>query len=262
MNINIEAYVSRRRNLQNWLTTSSYVRCLMLPTSRWIDQLCMSYFHGHTLVLRSTDIPTFIEIFSEGEYEHLMKFVNPDEGGFILDFGANIGLFALWCAVRLPQHHVVCHEPILEHLHAGQQNTSVTHNVVWRKDAVSNKCYEAVMSVDGPASKLDDVSGERCVSVVDMFELYGDVEIDVCKMDIEGSEYDIISDERFVSFSNRVKVLALEWHGNSKIGSVEPESYYRNRLTELGRHVIVGKNYHGLVGVLFSVRSLDFASSF
>jgi FkbM family methyltransferase len=259
MNNNIEAYVSRRRNLQNWLTASSFVRCLLLPTNRWIDQLRLSCFRTHTLVLRSTDIPTFIEIFSEGEYELLMKFVEPDKGGMILDFGANVGLFALWCAVRLPQYHVVCHEPILEHVCAGQQNTSVTRNVVWRNDAVSNRCHEAVMSVDGPASKLDDATGERCVSVVDMFELYGDGEIDVCKMDIEGAEYDIISDERFVSFSSRVKVLALEWHGHSKIGSEDPESYYRNRLSELGRHVIVGKNYHGLVGVLFSVRCIDFA---
>jgi FkbM family methyltransferase len=257
MNNNIEAYFSRRRNLQNWLTSSSFVRCLMLPTNRWIDQIRFAKFHPHRLVLRSTDIPTFIEIFSEGEYELLMKFVKTDSTGMILDFGANVGLFALWCAVRLPNYHVVCHEPILEHVYAGQQNTSVSPNVIWRNDAVSNRCYEAVMSVDGPASKLDDATGERCVSVVDMFELYGEGEVDVCKMDIEGAEYDIISDERFVSFSRRVRVLALEWHGNSKIRSVDPETYYRNRLTELGRHVIVGKNYHGLVGVLFSVRSLD-----
>lgn len=130
----------------------------------------------------------------------------------VLDLGANVGLFAVYVLSRYPGAVVTSYEP--EPDNARVLTRCAEHNAFANLRVVS-ACAMAtagtVMITPGAFSHAGvcDTNGVE-VPGVDVLPLFADY--DFVKMDIEGSEWPILRDERWPSVMPDVKAFVLEWH--------------------------------------------------
>jgi FkbM family methyltransferase len=150
----------------------------------------------------------------------------------VLDAGANIGLFACYTAKRHPQCVVHAVEPFpgtVRRLRETVRRNALGERVRVHPVALSGKSGSARMSAAVEASQMvhllpDAEGGAQEVTVVTtltLSELISSIEaerIDLLKMDIEGSEYEVLSATPPASLS-RVQAIALEYH---KPGAAAP----------------------------------------
>jgi FkbM family methyltransferase len=250
------SYYKRRRNLKTYLTTGSLLKVLCSRTSSW-TKLHLKNTVKSLVTLNSWDVPTFIEVFADGEYKPLTDMLSSDVKT-IVDCGANIGLFSNWCSFHFRTAEINCHEPVLRNRTLGISNTSHLESVVWKSTAVSNYNGIVAFTDEGPGSTVlwtgytHDVQNN--VTIVDLMEEYDNHDIDILKMDIEGSEFAIIGDYRFPDWSLRVKCIALEWHNHGLIDGMSPEEWCAKRLEDCGYTVSAGNRHDDWSGLLFGNR--------
>src|SRR5207302_1449971 len=113
----------------------------------------------------------------------------------ILDVGGHVGFATLFFAQYFPAAQVVVLEPdreraaqIREHLHAN----GLTRRVEVVQAAAAARNGRARLSAGGSSSKIGE-QGEE-VELRDLLELLAGRRADIVKMDIEGSEYEILAD--------------------------------------------------------------------
>jgi hypothetical protein len=82
--------------------------------------------------------------------------------------------------------------------------------------------------------------------VVDIFPVLSGRRIDLLKIDIEGSEYQILSDSRFGSLD--VRAIVMEWHARAGYGY----DWVHKKLSELGFRVedLFAEPSHGMIWAL------------
>lgn len=74
----------------------------------------------------------------------------------------------------------------------------------------------------------------QLITLNDISELIGSKYIDLLKIDIEGAEYDILSNEQFIDYAERIGILCIEFHHRwPNIGSKETKKAV-NQLNKLG----------------------------
>jgi FkbM family methyltransferase len=129
----------------------------------------------------------------------------------ILDLGANIGLFAIAMLGRYPGSTVTALEP-------DEQNAEVLARVIDPKHVIR----AAAAAQDGTVGFTSggfgvshtDPEGEQ-VRAVDVFPYLASA--DLAKIDIEGSEWELLADERFAGLPT--PVLHLEYHARNAPGA-------------------------------------------
>jgi hypothetical protein len=96
----------------------------------------------------------------------------------------------------------------------------------------------AYLSDEGMSSTILSNNGANRlpVPIKDFFNIVGAAPIDLLKMDIEGGEYQILTDPRFASLS--IGVIALEWHNTPAYP--DGAGSCRGLLTSLGYDVVDG----------------------
>jgi len=150
-----------------------------------------------------------------------------------LDLGGNIGLFGLYLIGCYPSAQVISYEPDPTNLKLLEANISVNQlEDQWqvREACVSNhngsvrfrsgQFADSSIVSDGPGT---DVSCEDIFSLSDRFSFI--------KMDIEGSEWDILFDERLPELPS--DILVLEWHVDARLVE-HPRLAAVNRLRATG----------------------------
>jgi len=179
----------------------------------------------HTVRLRNgtsyrleeyTDLETLWQIY----FHHVYPLQAHDE--VIVDAGANVGLFACWAAARNPQARIYAVEPspdntgrLLEHLRMNGVDDRVqlftyalssTERTVWLADNPNGSQMRHVTS--GPTG------GGVTVPALSLGELLARVphdRVDFLKMDIEGSEYDVLMGTTAEQLSP-VRRISFEYH--------------------------------------------------
>jgi FkbM family methyltransferase len=178
----------------------------------------------------------------------------------LLDVGANIGLFGVYAKGRWPAARITSFEPDPDNfrvldltVEANQREGSWDDRPV----AVSNADGELRFAPgDGAKSHLTAAgSAEQAITVpaVDFFDQLGDG-VDLVKMDIEGGEWQILSDPRLATAP--IKVIRLEWH---TLLCPEPDARAAAiRLFEAAGFLQItdGDRQHGRNGVLWARREL------
>lgn len=162
------------------------------------------------------DVGIFSEIFIAGEYdpppavaERLASLGRPPR---ILDLGANIGLFAASCRERWPGTHVVSVEPDPENLELLRRTAADSNEV----EVIAACACERDGSVHFVAGQFAEshVADPDCteetieVPCVDALRLAATA--DLVKIDIEGSEWEILADPRLATID--AQALVMEWH--------------------------------------------------
>lgn len=171
----------------------------------------------HPLFLRSgsSDSLTFLEIFLTKEYEIEIP-INPL---FIVDLGANIGFGSIYFANKYPESAIVCVEPEEGNFRLLEKNIAPYGNIrpvmagVWSKD-VHLKVVDEGFGEWGyrvVECENDEPGSFSAVTIGKIIDESPFEEIDILKIDIEGAERKIFS-ENYESWLPKVKVLIIELH--------------------------------------------------
>ena len=135
----------------------------------------------------------------------------------VVDLGANVGLSCVYWARVFPHARIVAFEPHPEHVALTRellQRNRISDRVELRPFAAASTDGTGVLTNDGVRSALSGGDGGATDGIPvrkrDFFDEVAGVQIDVLKIDIEGGEYEILSDQRFGRLN--ANVVVLEWH--------------------------------------------------
>lgn len=141
-----------------------------------------------------TDLIVIREIWKENVYEASPERFN--KGGVVVDLGANIGAFAIYAASIGATVYAV--EPEPHNINALKRNIEINNmeeKIFILPYAISDKKGTAIINDDGGGSTIKDNKPGTMVELMpldNMFSLYNIDEVDVMKIDIEGSEVEAI----------------------------------------------------------------------
>lgn len=182
--------------------------------------------HPFRLRLPSSDVPTYIQVFKNKEY----NFVAKSQPKIIVDAGANIGLASIYFANKYPSAKIIAIEPERSNFELLRENVAPYSQIVPVQAALWNK-NEEINLVDpglgkwGFMTEMKDssekLSGDTCHTVAAMtidkiMKDFNLQKIDILKVDIEGAEKEVFSDTS--SWIEKVDSLIVELHERMKAG--------------------------------------------
>jgi FkbM family methyltransferase len=211
------------------------------------------YFVRHT----TRDVGVFSEVFVLGEYEPpaevsdwLAALSRPAQ---VLDVGGNIGLFATFARDSWPGAHVVSIEPDPDNLEILRLNAAKGSDLEVVAACASNRDgtlrFVAGQEAGSHVANGDSSNDTIAVPCVDVFRLADSA--DLIKIDIEGSEWDILDDPRLGSIP--AKALVMEWH-DLLCPHDDPRAAARAALERAGFTIIVDRVSFPEVGMVWAVR--------
>jgi FkbM family methyltransferase len=204
-----------------------YGRAQLLSTIRSLSfprQNCAKImgrpFHGQIDRIDSL----FAEVFLAREYE---VFDLP-ECPVIVDCGANIGMSVLYFKTIRPASTIVACEPNPQAFQLLKQNVGGLDGITLRNVALTDQAGEAeLFCSDDQAALTDSLRPDRgigppiLVKTERLSELLGTLpSIDLVKIDVEGAEWEIISDLRETGLLTKPNRYIIEYH--HQIGNEEP----------------------------------------
>jgi FkbM family methyltransferase len=181
--------------------------------------------------MRRSDVFTVAEIFHEGQYAIASPVAsNP----VILDCGANIGLSAIWFLSRYPGARVHCFEPEPENFRLLEHNLRGSAGVVLNRAAVGRAAGRLPLTLSNSAA-MHSLVGQMGSDTIDARRVEVDVvalpeylsrhaldAVDILKLDVEGSELDVI--EGMAGRLRSVKIIVGELHE----AHVDPDVFFRH----------------------------------
>jgi FkbM family methyltransferase len=180
----------------------------------------------------TSDVIVFYDVFHVKEHE--WTFSTPPQ--VILDAGAYTGLSSSYFAMRYPEARVIALEPDAQNFALLNRNVSSFKNVRTINGALWNQSGALIITDPGsgawsfrvtkpadPSVEPADVASEpsngsriQAYSVSDIMRECGVDRIDLLKLDIEGSEKEVLSDSD--SWISHVSAISIELHDRFKPG--------------------------------------------
>jgi len=169
------------------------------------------------------DVVTLGEVFHERDYAVPDAVAALGPPAAILDLGANVGLFGLHAAALWPMAEVDAYEP--------DPANATVHRAVIAANAMEGR-WRLVQAAAGAADVHErfasggialsslQAGGDIVVEVRDV--LAAMAAADLVKMDIEGGEWAILTDPRFVAAPPRS--LVLEYHPGGQCPGPDPHT--------------------------------------
>jgi FkbM family methyltransferase len=173
---------------------------------------------------RTTDINVFEEVIMNKAYN--LTFINRTPN-VIIDCGANIGLTSIFFSNLYPESKIICVEPETSNFNLLQKNIEQYPNIKAIKAGVWNK--KTFLKIDNPeegnwgfivSETTNNEDGIRAVSIDEIMELENISQIDILKMDIEGSEYEVF-DINYQKWIDKFDNLIIEYHERFKPGVIQ-----------------------------------------
>ena len=203
---------------------------------------------GKRISLSRKDYGVAYEIFVHEFYRQAVK--GAETARLIVDLGANVGYSCIYFLERYPQAHLIAFEPHPHHIERLKTNLALNNAlglVTLYPNAASNRSGQVVLSDLGASSSTvmpGAASKKFAVDSIDIFPLLLGKKVDILKMDIEGGEYDILSDDRL--FDLDVRTVVLEWHRTSD--DRDDRAWCVERLQRAGYRIenIFTRSHHGM----------------
>lgn len=168
------------------------------------------------------------------------------EDKVILDIGANIGLFAL---VVMPYvERIVCVEPTPSHMEVQKEmlepyklHEPTTHEFVEHEQSALNN-YTGVVGfhLEGVNTTMNTINVHNagaievpCITLYDLCQKYNLKHVDLCKIDIEGSEFRALTVETVQPVHSIIDKILLEVHPRN----LESQEHFRAIFEQCGYKV-------------------------
>ncbi len=187
---------------------------------------------------KTSDVRVFEDLILRDQYGAALKWlkkVGADQNPYIIDGGANIGLFAAYCALKLPACFIQSVEPdagnfdllqrnvgALKQSCAGETEIVTLQNGIWPTDEALRICRDAdagkpwAFSVESAATSGAGSGGEVFGIRVDaIMAQAGRDTVDLLKLDIEGAERAVLLEDD-AEWLSSVRVLVVEIEHPSK----------------------------------------------
>lgn len=167
----------------------------------------------------TSDYDVFLQIFALNGYTFDIDLVPK----VIVDCGANIGLTSIYYSNKYPQAKIIAIEPEKSNYETMVKNTCNYPNItcinkgVWKKTCMLEIIDENVSNWEFMVRESNSKTGISALSIPDLIKEFKISQIDILKMDIEGSEKEVF-EENIVSWIPFVKVLIIELHDRYKYG--------------------------------------------
>lgn len=170
------------------------------------------------------DESVFSEIFAEREYKIIEPVIvaakNP-----IIDIGAHVGMFSVYCAVLNPAVKIFAYEPDEDNFEAMKENLQLNNvkNVVMKNVAVGSSIGQRTLYVSRDshnhsllsAEASGDFSGEekevQVVTLERILEQNKLTRVSLVKMDCEGAEFEVLENLSAAAF-DAVENFYVECH--------------------------------------------------
>jgi FkbM family methyltransferase len=182
---------------------------------------------GITLRKNTSDPSVFWQVFVEKEYDIPLN-INPK---LIIDGGANIGCATLWFRKKYPEAQIIAIEPEESNFKILEENTKKLDQVKIIKAGIWNK--NTTLKIDNPGlgkwgfeTKEADSSDKNSLTAITIDKILADSgckEIDILKLDIEGSEKEVF-ESGYENWLDKTKVIIIELHERMREGS--EKSFY------------------------------------
>lgn len=172
----------------------------------------------------------FTEIFLDDTYK--LKWIknfskkNGIQINSILDIGGNCGLTSMLSRSYFPSSIIHCYEPNTEIEKFLESNAKIA-NFKYFLEAVGAKSSMVKLNIDRNQSVLssispDEVGSTKQVSFKEALQRFGNIDVDIVKMDCEGSEWEILDN---LDLWNNIKFITMEYH-------LGKGNYDHNRITK------------------------------
>ena len=201
--------------------------------------------HPFKLRKGSSDIAVFHQVFINKEYSFNAGF-NPR---FIIDGGGNVGLGALYFANVYPDAKIVSVEPESDNYNMLIDNTSAYDNIYPIQSGLWNKSTYLKVKDIGLGDwgfvveeyDKEDAETFRALSIADIMIQYKVEEIDILKLDIEGAEKEVFTNN-YDRWLPKTKILIVELHDRMKAGCssafIKAMAQYNFTIHPLGENFI------------------------
>lgn len=207
-----------------------------------------------------SDEAVFKEIFISREYDIAI----PGDIS-VIDIGMNVGISSIFFALKDEVKSVYGFEPFentYEDALRNIENCAEKEKIHPYKLGLSNKSESMVVNYNNADSEsmsiVVDNKGDRCIEVeiVDAGDQLKDIIIEekslgrriVCKIDCEGSEYDIFESLEKASLIRKIDAFLIEWHywDDDRITKILMKNDYifmKNYANNKRGHIIAWKDY-------------------
>jgi FkbM family methyltransferase len=196
----------------------------MIPKVRKIEQFTVTYFNKEELKNLEN------EIFKNEIYSIDLNSDNP----VIFDLGAHIGLSTLYFKSLYPKSTITCFEPNPNVIELLKENISLNNIgdvkieevALGKRDSQKNfyidsSGYGAFSTASFKKDAWDGSQKSKSIEVkVKRLSKYIDRKIDLLKMDIEGTEKDVLDELEETDSLRKIENIIIEYHPikNHKVG--------------------------------------------
>ncbi len=195
----------------------------------------------------TSDIPVFNEVFLQGGY-NIEYNKNPK---VVIDGGANIGLFSIKLKNDFPDAQIICVEPDPDNFQTLKKNLSSYPNTFFENSGIWNKSTKLKVYDKHNMGKWAMIVEEDlengnidAVSIGSLFEKYDIQKLDILKLDVEGSEKQIFSDN-YQEWLPKVKMILIELHDGMELGCSKSfftainNAFEKYSFNHLGENIII-----------------------
>lgn len=180
-----------------------------------------------------------------------------DHNSMVLDFGGQAGSFAVYTAYTTGAT-VISFEPERENFQLLRENIALNkleHRVIAINKAISKTDSPRTFYLSPHGNKGIHsffYKGERaitveCIEIKQVLDLVGDREINLLKIDVEGSEHEIITPEQR-AFFDRVQNMVLEFHCSERVENHQSLQSLVKTIQQIGFTVKVeGEPENGMI---------------
>jgi FkbM family methyltransferase len=168
----------------------------------------------------NSDLDVLWEVFGERECDITLP--GTAEPRFIIDGGAYAGYTTAYFAHRYPNARIVAIEPDPGNFNLLRKNCAPCENVTLINSALWSSSANLTLANSTPQSwsvrvrepQSHETGPVRGVTIPDLLQRFGVTAIDILKLDIEGAECEIFSNEND-GWLERVHAIIIETHGKS-----------------------------------------------
>jgi FkbM family methyltransferase len=189
------------------------------------EKVRMISIDGIEICVRTNTSDIYVAISSLFEKEY--DYIRADNPKFIIDAGANIGTSSIFFAEKYPNARIIAVEPEESNFDQLLQNTKNYKNItpikvgVWgasEKRTMKNQFSGHWGYTISDTQKRSEPTGQEinCITIGNIMEKYGIEKIDILKMDIEGSEKNVL--ENSSDWIDSVEILTVELHDRICMG--------------------------------------------